>query len=138
VTPRPFEVAWSEPAQRALRRLPEKVATAVVEFAYGSLADHPHRLGKALRLDLDGLHSARRVTSESSTASASTSTASRSSPSIIGGTSTGPDPDRGALVQPESWRRSTCHSERRRQAQYDAIAATSVPLHDEDDPEYRP
>ena len=33
----PFQVAWAAPARRALRRLPEKVATAVVEFAYGSL-----------------------------------------------------------------------------------------------------
>jgi mRNA-degrading endonuclease RelE of RelBE toxin-antitoxin system len=40
--------------------LPEQVATAVVEFAYGSLADNPHRVGKALRLRLAGLHSARR------------------------------------------------------------------------------
>jgi mRNA-degrading endonuclease RelE of RelBE toxin-antitoxin system len=44
----------------ALTRLPEKVATAVVEFLYGSLATSPHRVGKPLKLGLEGLHSARR------------------------------------------------------------------------------
>jgi mRNA interferase RelE/StbE len=36
------------------------VATAVAEFLYGSLATSPHRVGKPLKLGLDGLHSARR------------------------------------------------------------------------------
>jgi mRNA-degrading endonuclease RelE of RelBE toxin-antitoxin system len=40
--------------------LPEKVGTAVVEFVYASLVAHPHRSGKPLRLELEGLHSARR------------------------------------------------------------------------------
>lgn len=56
----PYEVAWTATAKRALQRLPEKVATAAIEFIYGSLAHNPQRLGKALRLDLEGLHSARR------------------------------------------------------------------------------
>jgi mRNA interferase RelE/StbE len=43
-----------------MTRLPEKVATAVVEFLYGSLAENPHRVGKPLKLGLAGLHSARR------------------------------------------------------------------------------
>jgi mRNA-degrading endonuclease RelE of RelBE toxin-antitoxin system len=55
-----YAVAWTAPARRALRRLPEKVASAVVEFCYGSLAANPHRVGKPLRLGLEGLHSARR------------------------------------------------------------------------------
>ncbi len=55
-----FEIAWSATARRALPRLPEKVASAVVEFIYGSLAANPPRVGKPLRLDLEGLHSARR------------------------------------------------------------------------------
>ena len=55
-----FEVAWTSAARRSLNRLPEKVATAVVEFVYGSLAANPPRVGKPLRLDLEGLHSARR------------------------------------------------------------------------------
>jgi mRNA-degrading endonuclease RelE of RelBE toxin-antitoxin system len=55
-----FTVAWTAPAQRALRRLPEKAEAAAVEFIYGSLASNPHRLGKRLRYELAGLHSARR------------------------------------------------------------------------------
>lgn len=55
-----FEIAFSAPAQRALRRLPEKAGTAIVEFVFGSLAHNPHRVGKPLRLELAGLHSARR------------------------------------------------------------------------------
>lgn len=43
-----------------MSRLPEKVGTAVVEFCYGSLADNPHRVGKPLKLGLEGLHSAGR------------------------------------------------------------------------------
>ena len=55
-----FAIAWAAPARRALARLPEKVATAAVEFLYGSLAANPRRVGKPLRLGLSGLHSARR------------------------------------------------------------------------------
>lgn len=55
-----YEVAWTPTAKRALRRLPEKVATAAIEFIYGPLASNPQRVGKALRFDLEGLHSARR------------------------------------------------------------------------------
>jgi mRNA interferase RelE/StbE len=55
-----FAIAWATPARRAVGRLPEKVATAVVEFLYGSLAANPHRVGKPLKLGLSGLHSARR------------------------------------------------------------------------------
>jgi len=55
-----YAIAWSASARRALVRLPEKVATAVVEFLYGSLAANPHRVGKPLKLGLEGLHSARR------------------------------------------------------------------------------
>ena len=36
------------------------MATAVVEFLYGSLAASPHHVGKPLKLSLEGLHSARR------------------------------------------------------------------------------
>lgn len=39
-----YAIAWTAPARRALARLPEKVATAVVEFLYGSLAASPHRV----------------------------------------------------------------------------------------------
>ncbi len=55
-----YDVAWTPTAKRALQRLPEKVAAAAVEFIYGPLARNPHRVGKALRIELEGLHSARR------------------------------------------------------------------------------
>jgi len=51
---------WTAASRRALTRFPEKVATAVVEFLYGSLASSPYRVGKALKLGLEGPHSARR------------------------------------------------------------------------------
>lgn len=55
-----FAIAWRVPARRALARLPEKAATAAVEFLYGSLAADPHRIGQQLKLGLAGLHGARR------------------------------------------------------------------------------
>lgn len=57
---RDYAVAWTASARWALTRLPEKVATAVIEFLYGSLAANPRRVGKPLKLDFAGLHSARR------------------------------------------------------------------------------
>ncbi|ORW07786.1 type II toxin-antitoxin system RelE family toxin [Mycobacterium kyorinense] len=56
----PYEVAITATAARDLQRLPEKVAAACVEFIFGPLVANPHRLGKPLRNDLAGLHSARR------------------------------------------------------------------------------
>jgi mRNA interferase RelE/StbE len=55
-----YEVAWTAASRRVLTRLPEKVATAAVEFIYGSLSQSPLRVGKPLKLGLEGLHSARR------------------------------------------------------------------------------
>lgn len=55
-----FQIARTTVARRALTRLPEKVAAAVVEFLCSSLAASPHRVGKPPRLSLEGLHSARR------------------------------------------------------------------------------
>jgi mRNA interferase RelE/StbE len=43
-----------------LRRLPEKVATAAIELIYGPLADNPHKVGRPLRFELEGRHSAHR------------------------------------------------------------------------------
>jgi mRNA-degrading endonuclease RelE of RelBE toxin-antitoxin system len=57
---RPYEIAWTAPARRALSRIPEKVATAAVEFIYGALADNPARVGRPLRFELEGRHSAHR------------------------------------------------------------------------------
>ena len=56
----PYQVDWSSAARRALARIPEKVALAAIEFIYGPLAENPPRVGRALRLELEGLHSARR------------------------------------------------------------------------------
>ena len=55
-----YAIAWTTASRRALTKLPEKVATAVVEFLYGSLAASPYRVGKPLKLGLEGLHSAQR------------------------------------------------------------------------------
>ncbi|HET9731604.1 MAG TPA: type II toxin-antitoxin system RelE/ParE family toxin [Acidimicrobiales bacterium] len=55
-----WEVAWSATARRHLSQLPEKVATSAIEFIYGALADNPSRVGRALRFELEGHHSARR------------------------------------------------------------------------------
>jgi mRNA interferase RelE/StbE len=55
-----YGVAWTATSRRSLGGLPEKVATAAVEFIYGSLAKNPSRVGKPLQLGLAGLRSARR------------------------------------------------------------------------------
>lgn len=60
MTSGPYEVTFSASAQRDLRRLPEKIATAAVEFIYGSLAGNPRRVGHELRLDLAEHYSAQR------------------------------------------------------------------------------
>jgi mRNA-degrading endonuclease RelE of RelBE toxin-antitoxin system len=60
VTPSPYDITFSASAQRDLRRLPEKVATAAVEFIYSGLAENPRRLGRELQLDLADHYSARR------------------------------------------------------------------------------
>jgi mRNA-degrading endonuclease RelE of RelBE toxin-antitoxin system len=58
--PLAYRVEWAGPAQRSLRRIPDKVAVAVIEFVYGPLADNPFRVGRRLRWELEGLHAARR------------------------------------------------------------------------------
>jgi mRNA interferase RelE/StbE len=59
----PFELSLTPPAIRAIqKRLPESVAAAVVEFLTGALIDNPHRVGRPLRGELAGIHSARRGT----------------------------------------------------------------------------
>jgi mRNA interferase RelE/StbE len=47
-------------ARRTLQRLPAKVASAIVEFITGPLADNPHRLSKPLTNELAAYRSARR------------------------------------------------------------------------------
>ena len=60
MTTRPFEIEWASRALRSLNRLPEKIATACVEFVYGGPAENPNRVGRALRFDLEGKHGAAR------------------------------------------------------------------------------
>jgi mRNA-degrading endonuclease RelE of RelBE toxin-antitoxin system len=55
-----YEITWKRGAARDMAELPLGIASAVVEFAYGPLADNPHRVGKPLRFELEGKHSARR------------------------------------------------------------------------------
>lgn len=56
----PYEVTIAPRARRDLRKLPEKVATACVEFVAGPLRDNPQRVGKPLIGELAGSRSARR------------------------------------------------------------------------------
>lgn len=55
-----YSIRVTARAERDLQRLPERIATACVEFIVGPLADNPQRVGKPLRGELAGLHSARR------------------------------------------------------------------------------
>ena len=55
-----WRIEVSSEAQRGLHRLPEKAATAIVEFITGPLADNPHRVSKDLVGRLAGFRSARR------------------------------------------------------------------------------
>jgi len=55
-----FRVTFTGGATRDLESLPEPIAGAVLAFCEGPLAEDPHRVGKALRNELTGLHSARR------------------------------------------------------------------------------
>ena len=59
----PYEIVITPPARRAIaEELPEAVAVAVIDFVTTALLDNPHRVGKPLRDDLDGIWSARRGT----------------------------------------------------------------------------
>lgn len=58
-----YEIVVTPPARRAIAdELPEAVATAVIDFLTTALLHNPHRVGKPLRDDLDGIWSARRGT----------------------------------------------------------------------------
>lgn len=56
----PYRLVVAASAERTPRRLPERVAAAVVEFMLGPLRTNPSRAGHPLRRELEGLHSARR------------------------------------------------------------------------------
>ena len=55
-----YSLRVSPSAARALERLPEEVAAAVVEFLTGPLLSDPRRVGKPLAGQLTGYWSARR------------------------------------------------------------------------------
>ena len=60
MTSEPWHLVVAASAERSLRRLPEKVAAAIVEFLTGPLLDNPERVGGLLQRELSGLRSARR------------------------------------------------------------------------------
>jgi mRNA-degrading endonuclease RelE of RelBE toxin-antitoxin system len=59
VTETPWDLVIAGPARRAIDRLPEKIALAVLDYLVGPLIENQHRVGKPLQGDLIGLHSAR-------------------------------------------------------------------------------
>ena len=59
MTEAPWDLVVAGPARRAIDRLPDKIALAVLDYLVGPLLENPHRVGKPLRGDLVGLHSAR-------------------------------------------------------------------------------
>ena len=59
MTETPWDLVVAGPARRAIDRLPEKIALAVLDYLVGPLLENPHRVGKPLRGGLLGLHSAR-------------------------------------------------------------------------------
>ena len=55
-----YEVEWGPAARRALNHsLPEKIATAVVEYVMHRLSENPQRLGKRLSREYGGFYTAR-------------------------------------------------------------------------------
>lgn len=58
-----YELVLARPAARAIaEELPESIAAAVIDFVTGPLIENPHRVGRGLRNELAGVHSARRGT----------------------------------------------------------------------------
>ncbi|MGD0246644.1 MAG: type II toxin-antitoxin system RelE/ParE family toxin [Streptosporangiaceae bacterium] len=56
----PYELGMTRPARRAISELlPEDVAATAVDFITGPLLEAPYRVGKPLRNELAGFHSAR-------------------------------------------------------------------------------
>jgi mRNA interferase RelE/StbE len=63
VTEDGYELIVARPAAKAIAEiLPEPVAAAVIDLITGSLLEQPHRIGRQLRKELAGIHSARRGT----------------------------------------------------------------------------
>lgn len=57
---RTYTTRFTATAKRDLDKLPPRIVAAVIEFAFGDLAREPRRVGKPLRGELAGYHSARR------------------------------------------------------------------------------
>jgi len=58
-----YELVLTPPAIRVVQSgLPEGIAAAIIEFLTGALVENPHRVGRQLRGELAGIHSARRGT----------------------------------------------------------------------------
>jgi mRNA interferase RelE/StbE len=56
-----YELIVARPAAKAIgETLPETVSAAVIDFITGSLLESPRRVGRELRNELAGIHSARR------------------------------------------------------------------------------
>lgn len=55
-----WDVSFSSAAIRDLGRLPARVLPGVVEFVDGALRETPWRVGKEMRAEFTGIHSARR------------------------------------------------------------------------------
>ena len=61
MTNAPYELIVAGPASRTIaEHLPEAVAAAVIDLITGALIENPRRVGRELRHDLAGIHSARR------------------------------------------------------------------------------
>lgn len=58
--PESYSTRFTATGRRDLDKLPPRIAAAVIEFAFGDLARAPRRVGKPLRGELVGQHSARR------------------------------------------------------------------------------
>ena len=55
-----YTITYAPRARRDLRKLPEKIATACVEFIRTAQAEDPYRMGKPLTSSWEGNYSARR------------------------------------------------------------------------------
>ena len=55
-----YEVEITPEGLRHLNQLPDKVRHAALETNFGPISENPHRLGKPLVGELEGLRSARR------------------------------------------------------------------------------
>lgn len=55
-----YDVRFSATARRDMSTIPPRIVSAIVEFAFGDLAESPQRVGKPLVRELVGTFSARR------------------------------------------------------------------------------